>query len=761
MHFKFIPKCIIALVLLSFSSCGLFGNKNEKSKTIDKQTDGCLDTLNVKVESYSKGELSEEEWKESFNCVVKQVNDFKKDVRGSETRNSYNRGDIGALIRKFIITKHSVSDQFIQSMFDLKAAWFGGNTEEITFAELDNFSDLMRFIERETTALIPYLKEYNLNPTPASSLRLSDAVANLGRNSEKYLSDHVGTYAISKDSFIPFAKELLTLIDGNVDLVDEYESFTRSAKVLLFGGDRNLIEARTWPKLVQELFSFYGLYNSYKNIDGKDSFTHFNFKNSYEKDEYYLELLKRVKIYTNRILVLNNGYISLDRINPVIDCLPKDFLESDKRLAIKLDLPSILNHLLKSKVNRSLDLYALNNVFSFVREAFVGQILVKKLYQKLPDAPTFDVVSNEISKKLTLNITNEERDALKDILDVNRSFVGLYPTEGSTMFFNYDLRRVRTENQLLQFLWFRKIIRFAFSSYATGPNGVAQTNDLTLLSKDFGNILKSFGKFSPDVTYEEVSAKRFREGNLFMPNSNGDEYLDQYEATYYLSFLFSSGTTTTKTWDKIINEWRSCSPKHVDEIGRPAVEALCFRDSYYKNVNQLWSSYPFLLNDFKNWSIDERNSFGRDFEIATRKHGYTDLPVGEYDIDSMSALPHYVESLMLRFDRNRDNVIDQYELMDSVWVDYNQNGIQENNEILPGAYTVFKNSLKGIKGLPSGELYTQSALTYVIKFGQVPNTKQFLGWHAKRILLGRKAWKNVYADRASLYRVLAVLSEAL
>jgi hypothetical protein len=744
---KIVISVLGLFMLTQFSGCGLFGKKKEASKTLSSGKDlGCLDTLNTKVKGFSEGTISDSEWSTTFDCINEQITFFKSYVKGNGLNDSYNRGDIGSLTRDFLIKKHSVTDQFIQSLFDLKAAIVGGGIDYITPQELDIFSELMTFLKKESLAILPYVRAHHDAPTTVTALKLADAITVLGNHAEAYLSKRVGNHSIDKDSFIPFAKELLTLADGKVDMVDEYEELIRSVKVLIFGGDKNLIEPWAWPKLARDFTAFYGVYNGYLRIDGnsdRGEVTDFNFQSASDRDEYILALLQRGRSHLMRILEMNGGSIGLDRVNSVIDALPRDFIQNQKRLAIKGDLPAILKNVLGAKINRAVDTTALRTAMNIFEDGYLGQIWVKKLYQNLDiHKATAAQFEREAQRALMGSISSADRVALNDLIHVAKTFVGLFPQDSSRMLFNYETRAVRTENNMIMMQWFRKAMRHIFVSYATGPNGVAQIKDLVQLSQDFGNSLKAFGKFSPDVSYQEIAEKRFREGNLFMPNSNGDKYFDEFEGTYYLAFLFSSGSTTSRTWNFLTDDWKLCQPRFVDEIGMPAMEVGCFRDGFYKNLDKIWVGVPKMEAAYNAMSTSERSDFVRHMETAGRKSGYSNLPLGEYDIDSISAIPHYVESMMFRFDLNRDNIVDRDELIDH-------------------AFPVFREALKAIPGVPKGDLFLQSALTYVVKYGQVPSTAQFLKWHMKRVVLGRRAWRSVVTDRAALYRVLAVLAEAL
>jgi hypothetical protein len=255
----------------------------------------------------------------------------------------------------------------------------------------------------------------------------------------------------------------------------------------------------------------------------------------------------------------------------------------------------------------------------------------------------------------------------------------------------------------------------------------------TLVS-DYGKVLVEYAKIHPRLAFSEVAKKRFREANLFMPSSNGDEFLDEREGTYYLAFLMSAGSQSQRVYEKISREYCPLGP--VDEMGLPTMEAACFRRAYFMNFEEFWDSYPELKRSYRAMGPAQRESLQKSLEISARMDGYSSKPISQYDIDGFTMVPHYVENLIGRFDTNGNQLVD-------------------TQEILRLAYPVFQNSLRELSG-QSREWILQAALTYLLRFGRQPRgfwqTAHFFAWVA-----WRPFWR-VRASRGVLYQVVSVLS---
>src|SRR5690606_31514644 len=77
-----------------------------------------------------------------------------------------------------------------------------------------------------------------------------------------------------------------------------------------------------------------------------------------------------------------------------------------------------------------------------------------------------------------------------------------------------------------------------------------------------------------------------------------------------------------------------------------------------------WKEFPGLQVAYAKMSESEKASLKYSMEVAARRGGYSQDPIGPYDIDSFSALPHYVEDIMNNFDANLNEVLDRDEILD-------------------------------------------------------------------------------------------------
>ncbi|RYZ67386.1 MAG: hypothetical protein EOP09_11110 [Proteobacteria bacterium] len=360
--------------------------------------------------------------------------------------------------------------------------------------------------------------------------------------------------------------------------------------------------------------------------------------------------------------------------------------------------------------------------------------------------PTAEAFEQESLRQIELSATPFDKQTIVELIKVAKDFQGLFSENDSVMFFSRETARTRTARQILNMHWYRRLLRHLFKQYATGPNNSALIEDFTRLCEDSGDLMKAIGKFAPDAAYGDVAKKRFREANLFMPNSNGDQYVSEDEAVYYVAMLVSAGSLTSRTWDRLTEQGKKCPIIGTDEIGEPAIAIDCFRDQYFGHMGDYLSQFPDLMQGYHDQlDSDGQLKFIRDLEVAGRKNGFSDRPIGGFDIDSYSALVHYVEAAVIRFDSNGDEILDR-------------------DEILNNIYPIFALELSTVPNAPEGELMLKGLLTYLFKFKKVPETKaekaHFVWWISKRWVGGNWSWGSIEGTRFDVYGILALLTEA-
>jgi hypothetical protein len=721
-------------VVFGVCACGQLGERDDLKKIMEFRSDtGCLNGLSERVEKYVEGEVTAAEWEKTWDCVGDSLDLFRKYVRGSDPR-GYDQKDIQALVRIFLVTKTEINDELIQAIFGLKASLIGGDDKVLTKSEVEKFVKLHQLLKKESTALIPYLTNRRLNPNAENLLALSDAIQRVGANIASGLESE-GNREFNRAAMTLLLKEVGKVQEK--DLSPENVDFYLSIKVALAGGSLSGIDGSQWPLLLRAVTSYGGpllVQNWMKTA---------TFKEPNENGEVLLKIYRRLLAAAYETLSHRGGVLPLSTVDGVIDTLPGKWLELERGVSLKREAlkavlrPAVKKLLASGASDQAIDAKALDLVYTLFKQGTRSETHLEKIFLRLRDTvsePEFTTAANTYAQGLD----PEGRIEVDRLISIAKNFKGLYPEGSNEIKFGRGYQRQHSRNNLIRLEWLQIIAKHILDTYATGPEKRGTPEDLDVIMADFKPILKSIGKFHPEVN--NVAAKRFLEANLFMFSSNGDKLMDLNETTYYLATILSSGSLSSRIQKRM---WELCSKYGIgqDELGLQTIQMDCFRDNFFAEFETFWDGFPDLVESYRNLSEAKRQAVKDSIEISARRLGMTRRPISAYDIDGYAAIPHYVEALVQRFDANRDQILDKREILDD-------------------AYPMFKLTLaEKAKKKPSDTTFLQAVLTYIVRFGRQPepgfnwDTAHFLGWYA-----WRPFWV-VRADRAALYRVIAVLSK--
>lgn len=714
---------LLSTALALQAGCGKFGNKDNVAKLADFQTGtGCFDKIDGVFKRFTEGTSNAEEWSYLWTCVEDNINSFKKHVRSSSGDGSYNRDEIESLVNHLLLSNKQASPELIQSFLELKAYLLGGTSEKITNNDLDEFKKLQQIFKEEGLLLLPLLQERKNNPSDSNSLALMERLRLLGlRLSQSFNLNENGRF--TKDQVNRFVIEFSKFVNVSPRYYFDHQSDLFLYKRLLTGGSESWIETSSFKTLITDGLVYAGaalMLNDKKEKDLK----------------FFSDLLKRLQPTLEHTLDQNNGYLSYADSKKLLDKVDVSWLTEKRKAAIIKDLPQVYSKLFESK-NPGFDKNSLNLTLRLFSEGVESQTHIENIFKLLGHTTVSPSEFEAQAARYVSTRQNQERESIMEIRRTAKNFIGLYPEDSSMISFGPETQSKHSRNNLIRLSWFRLAIKHLLNIYAQDPEKKKGTpDDLTALIKDYINIIYSFGKYHPTITIENVAKKRFREANLFMPNSNGDSFMDIDEGTYYLAFLFSSGALSSKIFD-LANE--NCPLGALDVIELPTMNMECFRKNHFADqaLDQLWIGFPDLKRTYSTMNSTGKKVMQQSIETAARRLGITNDPISQYDVDGYAAVPHYVEDLMARFDLNNDQALDTY-------------------EILTYAYPVFKQSLEELSGL-HGDKKLQGLLTYIVKYGEIPSgtagTLKFVMWLARR-----NSW-NVYSGRGNIYKVVAIISK--
>ncbi len=285
----------------------------------------------------------------------------------------------------------------------------------------------------------------------------------------------------------------------------------------------------------------------------------------------------------------------------------------------------------------------------------------------------------------------------------------------------------------------RSAVRLIIRSYAQDIDRIKSYQginkiEVNSLLADGKPLASELGILNPgDLKFAD---NRFRDGNLLLPRSNGNSYLDFREATDLLMFLLSG----LQVDDLLsVDLEKTCPIKAAPYKEDSTLDATCAFEYYKGHIAAAYSSMPDFMAAMSALPIAEQNDFLRALFAAG---GYLPNQEKQIRLGDFALIPHaaqYIEGIFQLYDVDVDGVLNTREAMK--------------------AFPTFKTLLAEIGGI-SSEKQLRGLFAYLLFYKKPPATmwekiKFILFWVPK----GEKGW-NVSASRDSLAKILGTISTA-
>ena len=749
--------------LFCSTGCGLLGQKESKAKTTKlNQSTGCLDQLGPIFTLYLHGDITPSEWVGTWDCVDNTLGTLTRYVQGA-TPGVYSPTEIKSLVENFILTGKPITAEMIQGLFAIKATLIGGRPDRITLSEIATFRSLAQFVKERSVALIPMLYNFQHAKTRANLDQLATALNDFSGAlaDELPITNHA---PLTKASITSFITELSkTSIDFDASDLQTWIDFFFGAKGVVIGGEETSLSG---TDILSALHTAGDL--------GANILT----MNSDDANADSPALLRVIDSLERNLLATvarGDGQIPFATLENLFNLVPKRFLPK-RADEFRAGIIHLLHPRTEYDANGKNPTRIQSSIATLLKNLdpakdgaiFANNVseLVAQLRLYVQSERTLSQVYAGLGKELSVTEFTTRIHAMAkagqldypDSVEIERlvALAGRYPglfAEGSSaMRFNGVTTLSKTT--LSRYNWMERASRRLLEGYGTakGTNGdpIGTGRDLKHLVLDVDALLRSVGLVHPLTV--DVDKKRFREANLFMSTSNGDNFLDINEVTEYINTLVASSNLGSRMSKLILgNEDQPglCAPTGFDPLLQlPTYDITCFRREYRAHFAEFFRDYPFLMDTFIRASGDDQDQFFQRLEAASRFDGLSEKPITDFDISSYSGIAHYVELVMYRFDRNGgrpDNGLDRSEIIDQI-------------------FPIFSNELTKVT-CKDTKILNQALLLYLTQYGRSPfadNNHPTVGEYASLVLwvLNGGPFNNFLADRLRIYAIFGTLSAA-
>jgi len=669
---------ILFLALFILSGCGLkIGEDPIPEGEVELKGYSCVNQISEKVKAYFNSELSEEEIKVFVGCLKSSVGDFTKRV-GRKDTDVFSPEDMRAFINR-IATGRKLNEKLLGEFMKIKQTFVGGRVDQISRADLASAMKLLDDIKRAALILRPHVKIFNSSlgdqvTADKIAIELDQASAALSEVSHIFvasLKNSENSYSL-KD-FEVFLDEFRKFIGWNEVFPDGREAvdwveLVASVKEISTGGDRYSIRKMEWETFLSFGRSVYIAYLKFKyGVNGQNIWTTVGLKNLiHVVDQVRDSVVELISARRDRVIPMSeisSLMNSLERLK----WLPFGLDAATSAFAIQMISTKILERGDSDQFSGLRVFHILRLAYEFENWASTQNYISKKFMgearsQGGPSIFMSGQGSDRSEEIFSLNLgTPLGWEDYSGFLSGRRPL--FMPDERRVaLLYSEDLKENGVEfdlhNLSMTHIYYR-LIRAVFESYGK-LNGkgklVLSASSLQEFYTDFFPLGQSLGWLDPRS--KNAGARSYVEGNLFTYSADGlnEEYdMSLSEGVDVIAYLLTAGELTQSLYDGLKER---CDMGEVDFRGEKKINRVCVQDWISTLLIQNLDFAPSLKNWLISLGAEDRARYSELLlnSSFSKKNSSIDW-VEKSELSTLAVVILYSESVMTKFDSNRDGIL--------------------------------------------------------------------------------------------------------
>ena len=578
---------LLCAALLGLSSCLQFDRTPVSSQplTFDPGSAQCLGKSSVTLTNLVEGNGDAASVNALFDCARDSLGLFVQNVKGADP-SYYAPTELRAFMEKYFLGGTTISDPLLAQTMILKTVLFGGAATQIAPAEITAALNLLETTRQQALALLPW---FPLTSEHLEQLSPGDFAAAVGaiQGAMQALSNVLGTvgqsYAFS--DFSAFLQDLIPILDSpdaraSLASLQAQLGGISDLKQLLSPSPDAAIGGQEWAGLFGDASTAYTLWLTYWNLnarlgsfmvgDGRVAFVGWTGQRLAFLDQVVsrhgdagvaqAELNQLASDWLGSSVTVAGFPVDLaifeQTLTPILSrVLTGDVFDSSHHRV----LGSGLNHAVVAKLEQYLAEW--NAGQAYVEAAFTSagdgdQITTDgsapagalgfcpRSWRQLPPGDPGTGAS-------PIAFASEQR--LRELIEAPETWQLFAPRRGEISFPEPLNDRHHSFNDLTTLNWMYEIAFMLMRGYIDDPTRMppetgalgqslyqsgAMESEVARFYQDFKPFGVAIKLFAPDD--DSVPADRFRDANLFLYASNGDNLLDPEEGQQLLAFLVSA-----------------------------------------------------------------------------------------------------------------------------------------------------------------------------------------------------------------------------
>lgn len=745
---------MVGSVALLLSGCLLGTNDSPSSPGPLKLTvpqEECLKQAIPVIQNYFSGAAQADDVNSAWGCVSGALMKFTTSTRGANP-DYYTSRELRTFLETFYLGDIKVSDQLLVEAMRVKQLILGGTDDRLTRTELAQAQSSVHVMQTECLRMLPYIK-YISQTVPVSEALQDPAKVEAALKAFESSIVTLGTLfgrgvdGYSTDDLQSLLTELKPIFKdwSAPEKAISYLPTFNVIKTLVLNPPGNRIAPSEWRSLIMNAGHLYAIYLRYTYLmSHQDVTTGAGLLQLTSTFEDVFSIFKAgIDAKPSRVITYSQLDLAIDELIR-LDLVPVSLRDTTIKGLVRTAFSKLLNpatsgarpnvtgltQAVLARVHTQAAAFlelqrawddvnskALTNDPSLIGKPVPWKTFVSLWKQEATSAPA---AQEDLRQLTALASPISFRDNGTVIFDNRLSFL---PVSGKA-FFRYNLASIAT--------------RLLVQGYATD----ATSNRWSGLTQD---QIKAFFLDVHDLGFDmqllepkddNLWQTSFNESNMFMVSAVNDDHMSYYEIFDYLSYLLGGGVMSGRMYDEAKE---NCAHIGIDGFNRPTMDINCFRARYGQSFATVHAELPWWVKTQADTGPSGWPTMEKSLEAAARTAGFTEDPISTSDITRMTMVMQYIESLFVRFDADRNGVID-----------YN-----EAQKAIP----LFKSLLVTASGFTT-DRKINALFMYILKYGKPPTSLGDKIYWQLIWLSSESKWHSVTADRLKLLNVIAALKSA-
>ncbi len=710
---------LATLCLLPLSSCGLNDEKPADAGVYDL---GNLEgSCELNTEALKK--ILEDDITADIECLEANLNQFVDFVRRADEK-YITRQELSKFIIKFFPESREIAGDLLKLVFNINTLVLRDPVDRISVTKMNAFFTIVHSINTDGRFLYQTIKDLSKENYWDKRQAIFFHIESLARSIISTAIGHVSeadyNYELNVEAFLEQLKGILKISDDdlNMDLIRPWFF----AKKLFLAGVPDVVTSYEFVEFLDRSSSIV-----ITLLDGL-----FIFNKDYQdiNDKYYAfysiieDLRKNIKVFDENEVILTDH----DLFTIIDTFLSDEHSIKDIESSIARFKEKFIGGSSKEIQYRDID-KLVSWLEEFTGMLYFNAITYDKFESKMSSPGPISGIQRP-KNNYYFNLSSKYIDKYWEQFEyISKNYRFFQDDNNKSYLYNY-YKRFKSGFQTSSMI--RWVIHKAIDVYGHFPEGKSNKHidkaDLTRAMNDLKGIVELLGVWPNDP--ERFVAEAIASSDLFMYHSDGNQKSSQEEVTEYVNNVIHAFGIHSQVHKELLKYCEIVDPE------TEAIEIKCFREYFihvFFNELKLEVYYNKLYDYLQDVGVGKLRQYLINVELYARINPDPKVPLTKEDLSRVLVILTNLETAFIRFDINKDSVLQRGEL--------------------DMAFMVFKNLVVDVAdmGKEDSSLY-KSIFLYLIKHMEVPTATKLLWFH----MFGKK--KDIKSTRMNISAILKSFS---